>query len=117
MSDARPPCADAASDSSYGGMEGLRVEALAAAVRAAHRAEPTWRETAHVREMFGDALLVEAEVHVFDLIGHARAARAFAWSIQVGKKRKIYTVLAVPPVDTPLMAVRAMVAGAATIID
>lgn len=50
------------------------------------------------------------EVQVFDLIGHASAARAYAWSHETnGGRRKFYAVLHIQPVDSPVAAVRASI--------
>jgi hypothetical protein len=50
-------------------------------------------------------------VHVFDLAGHPKASRAYAWSspIEGSTKRKFYAVLHVPPIDSPQKAVRASI--------
>jgi hypothetical protein len=50
-------------------------------------------------------------MHVFELEGHPRATRAYAWSspIEGGTKRRFYAVLHVPPVSSPADAVRAAI--------
>jgi hypothetical protein len=51
-------------------------------------------------------------VHIFDLIGHPNAQRAYAWSSDafVGHEMKITTALQHGPVSTPEAAVRAAIA-------
>ena len=92
------------------------IQALVESIRATHGADARWLESVRVRELFGDVLVWEGDVQVFELTGHAVATRAFAWSYPVvgSQRRKIVTVLAVPPVDSPSTAVRAMVDGATT---
>jgi hypothetical protein len=51
----------------------------------------------------------EGVVHVFDLEGHPKAPRAYAWSspIEGSTKRRFFAVLHIPPIVSPLDAVRA----------
>jgi len=53
----------------------------------------------------------QGAVKVFALTGHPSGAmRAYAWSYLVeGSRRKFKAVLGVPPVDGPVMAVRASI--------
>jgi hypothetical protein len=50
-------------------------------------------------------------VRVFDISGRSDAQRAYAWSspVEGSNKRKFFAVLHVPPVDSPLAAVRAAI--------
>jgi hypothetical protein len=41
-------------------------------------------------------------VHTFELQGHPAAERAYAWS----QGSRIYTLLHIPPVDSPVKAIR-----------
>jgi hypothetical protein len=52
-------------------------------------------EAVPVREMFGRELVWQGTVHVFDLQGHPRATRAYAWSspMEGSDKRRLYAVL------------------------
>lgn len=42
--------------------------------------------------------LGKGTVEVFDLIGHPKAKRAYAWSYRDGDQHKTIAVLAIPPV-------------------
>ena len=54
----------------------------------------------------------EGEVQVFALKGHRSASRCYAWSHATeGAKRRFYAVLHTPPVDSPVVAVRASIAA------
>ena len=50
-------------------------------------------------------------MHVFELAGHLRATRAYAWSspIEGSTKRRFFAVMHQPPVDSPQAAVRAAI--------
>lgn len=53
----------------------------------------------------------EGLVHVFDLEGHTKAIRAYAWSSQVdgGHRRRFHAVLHLGGIRSPLDAVRAAI--------
>jgi hypothetical protein len=49
-------------------------------------------------------------VRVFDLLDHPTAMRCYAWSCETtAGKRRFQAVLRLPPVDGPIMAVRAVI--------
>jgi hypothetical protein len=50
-------------------------------------------------------------MHVFDLEGHPKATRAYAWSspIEDSAKRRFFAVLHIPPIESPLDALRAAI--------
>ena len=64
-----------------------------------------------VSETFNGAAVWDGVVHVFDLIDHPTAKRAYAWSspIEGSNKRRFFAVLHVPPITGPLEAVRAAI--------
>jgi hypothetical protein len=64
-----------------------------------------------VKETFGGKTVWEGVVHVFDITGHAKAKRAYAWSspIEGSDKRRFFAVLHVPLVTSPVEAVRASI--------
>lgn len=74
-----------------------------------HNCGATWRETVPVQEVFQGRTIWQGEVEVFDLTGHAKAKRAYAWSHKDGKDdsdEKFVTVLEIPPVTSPQTAVK-----------
>jgi hypothetical protein len=88
------------------------VPALIDTIRHLHGCEATHVETVPVREVFGGKVMWEGEVEVFDVTGHPKATRVYAWShATTGTRRQFYTVLHVPPVDSPVKAVRASIAA------
>jgi hypothetical protein len=64
-----------------------------------------------VKETHAGAIVWEGVVHVFDLTGHPRTTRAYAWSspIEGSDKRRFFAVLHLPPVASPLDVVRAAI--------
>jgi hypothetical protein len=49
------------------------------AIRAPHGAESLWVETVPVKEIFQGRTSWDGEVEVFDITGHPRAKRCYAW--------------------------------------
>lgn len=79
-----------------------------------HGVESTWVESVAVTEMFHGKTVWDGEVQVFDLVGHATAPRAYAWSYATtGTKRQFVAVLHAGPVVSPISAVRASIAASA----
>lgn len=71
-----------------------------------------YRETVPVKEVFRGQTVWEGEVEVFDLSGHPKARRAYAWSRREGQNdegERFVVVLEIPPVVSPLTAVRASI--------
>lgn len=93
-------------------MDDAGLDALREAIRHMHGCESTWVESVPVRETFRGEVVWDGEVQVFELAGHPRAARAYAWShVTEGSKRRFYAVLGLPPVVDAVTAVRAAIAA------
>jgi hypothetical protein len=91
-------------------MDDAGLEALQDAIRHLYGCESTWVESMPVIESFEGKTIWDGVVQIFDLIGHPEAPRAYAWSYPTtGEKRRFIAVLHVPPVDSPVMAVRAAI--------
>jgi hypothetical protein len=74
-----------------------------------HNCGAVWRETVPVHEVFRGQTVWQGEVEVFDLTGHPKAKRCYGWSHRDGKNdegERFVTVLEIPPVVSPLTAVR-----------
>ncbi len=84
---------------------------LKRAVESMHHCKATLAQSVPVRERHGDVTVWEGVVHVFDLTGHPKATRAYAWSspIEGSDKRRFFAVLHLPPVTSPVEAVRAAI--------
>lgn len=87
------------------------VEQLKHAVETQHGGTATLVDVAPVKETFEGATVWQGVVHVFDLEGHPKATRAYAWSspIEGGTKRRFFAVLGIPPIMSPVDAVRAAI--------
>jgi len=64
-----------------------------------------------VVEMFGKKTVWEGVVESFALTGHSRAKRGYAWSYQDKGETQYVNVLEIPPVNSPVTAVRASIAA------
>ena len=76
-----------------------------------HGAKATHRESVPVKEVWEGQTVWEGIVEVFDLHDHPKANTAYAWTHDTdsGSKRSV-AVLQVPPVVSPITAVRAAIA-------
>lgn len=77
-----------------------------------HNCGALWRESVAVHEMFMGQTVWQGEVEVFDLHHHPKAKRAYAWSHSEGENEdgeRFVTVLELPPVTSPVTAVRASI--------
>ena len=99
----------------------IEVEAnqLKRAVENQHGCTATFIQTVPVKETFDSKTVGDGIVHVFKIDGHPHARKAYAWSspIEGSDKRRLFAVLHLPPVTSPVDAVRtAIVAGEGTIL-
>jgi len=64
-----------------------------------------------IKETFSGKTVWEGVVYTFSLTGHPTASRAYAWSsrIEGSDKRRLFAVLHVPPITSPVEAVRAAI--------
>lgn len=88
------------------------IEELKDTIRHLHGAEPTHVGTVSVVESFQGQTVWQGEVEVFDLHGHPKTNRAYAWAHEIddSNRPRYVTVLHVPPVTSPELAVRAAIA-------
>ena len=85
---------------------------LQVAVSQLHNCGATWRETVPVHEVFQGKTIWQGDVEVFDLTGHPKAKRAYAWSHLDGTKderTRFVAVLEIPPVESAELAVRVQI--------
>jgi hypothetical protein len=90
-----------------------KITKLKDAIRATHGCESLHVESVPVKEVFEKQIAWEGTVEVFDLIGHPKAKRAYAWSYRDGDKNKTIAVLEIPPVDSAQSAVKVAIAAKA----
>lgn len=79
-------------------------------IRKLHGVESKHVESVPVTETFQGKTVWEGIVEVFDLIGHPRANRIYAWAHDTdGQKKRHITVFHLAPVDSPQAAVKAAI--------
>ncbi len=72
--------------------------------------------TVPVKETFKGQTVWDGDVEVFDLIGHPKALRCYAWGHPVedaAKEREMTVVLEIPPVSSAETAVKVALASKA----
>jgi len=88
------------------------IEALQVVIRKLHGVKSTHRESVPVKEVFQGQTVWDGVVEVFDLKGHPKTHRAYAWSHDTddpeNPKRHV-TVLHIPPAISPQTAVQAAI--------
>jgi hypothetical protein len=84
---------------------------LKQAVESQHGCMATLAQSVPVKETFGGQTVWEGVVHVFRIQGHPKADTAYAWSspIEGSDKRRFFAVLHIPPITSPVDAVRAAI--------
>jgi hypothetical protein len=88
------------------------IARLQVAISQLHNCGAVFRETVPVHEIFQGQTVWQGEVEVFDLNGHPKAKRAYAWSHLDGSKderERFVAVLEIPPVQSAVTAVRASI--------
>ena len=87
------------------------VKSLREAIEQMHGCKASWIKAVSVKEIFNEQPVWEGTVHVFDLKGHSKAKRAYAWSSPVpdSPKHRSFAVLHLQPVTSPIEAVRAAI--------
>lgn len=82
---------------------------LKTAVEKLHGGQAEYSATVPVHEVFQGQTVWQGDVEVFDLKGHPKAKRAYAWSHPDGVgdfDEKFTAVLEIPPVDSAKTAVK-----------
>jgi len=87
-----------------------RIERIRGALEQMHGAKAAHAGSVPVREVFRGQTVWEGVVESFDLTGHPKAKRAYAWEIP-GPKLDYVGVLEIPPVSSPQTAVKVYVAS------
>lgn len=76
-----------------------------------HGCEAEYVETVPVVEQFQGKTIWQGDVEVFDIRGHPKATRGYGWGYTTTESggRRYFTVLELPPVDSPQTAVKAAI--------
>ena len=73
-----------------------------------HNCGATWRASVPITEIFQGKTLWDGDVEVYDLNGHSKAQRCYAWTH--GEPEEFITILEIPPVTDAQSAVKVGVA-------
>lgn len=88
------------------------IDELREVVRRLHGVEATHIESVPIKEMFEGRTVWEGIVEVFELHGHPKAPKVYAWAHDTGhpnKPRRHVTVLHIHPITSAREAVRAAI--------
>jgi hypothetical protein len=87
------------------------IEELQDVIRHLRGVEARHVESVPIKEQFQGKTVWEGIVEVFELIGHPKAPKLYAWAYETEnpKRPRHVTVLHIPPVISPLLAVRAAI--------
>ena len=91
-------------------MNDVGTDQLKRAVESQHGGTATLVQSVPVRETFNGEAAFDGTIAVFDLAGHPKATRAYAWKRDLPNGRtRTYAVLHMGPVTGPVEAVRAAI--------
>ena len=84
---------------------------LRKAVESQHGGTATFITKLPVKQVLDGNTIWDGVVHIFDLEGHPKAARAYAWSSPIvgAERHRFYAVLHLGDIRSPLDAVRAAI--------
>ena len=88
------------------------IEAIQDAIRKIHGCEARHIKSVPVNEQFKGQTVWQGVVEVFELINHPKAKICYAWGHHTDTKdikSRYVTVLGIPPIDSPIAAVRASI--------
>lgn len=88
------------------------ISELRDVIRRLHGVESSHVKTVPVKEVFGGQTVWEGRVEVFKLRRHPKANIVYAWSHDTddpSNPKRHVTVLHIPPVVSPILAVRAAI--------
>ena len=87
----------------------MSVDELRQAVERQHLCRAKLASVEPVKETFEGKTVWEGSVHVFEITGHPRSHKAYAWSslVEGSDRRRFYAVLHLGGIRSPLDAVRA----------
>ena len=91
----------------------VQVSELKRTIESQHACTAELVQAVPIKETADGKIVWEGIVHVFKVYGHPKARRAYAWSfpIEGSDKRRFFAVLHIPPITSPVEAVRAAIAA------
>ena len=94
-------------------MNSEEPDELKTTVERTHKCVAHFAQSVPVRESVMGKVVWEGVVHIFKLVGHPGTTRAYAWTMPAqegGATPRFTTALHIPPVTSPVEAVRAELA-------
>jgi hypothetical protein len=88
-----------------------RIENLKLAVETMHKCKASHEASTPIVERFRNQTVWEGVVESFAVTGHPKAKRCYAWSFYDKGQVQYVTALEIPPVESPITAVRAAIAA------
>jgi len=88
------------------------IDEIKEAIRRLHGADATYVESVPVKESFQGRTVWDGIVEVFQLHGHPKAEKVYAWAHDTDNSkhpRRHVTVLHIHPITSPILAVRAAI--------
>jgi uncharacterized protein YndB with AHSA1/START domain len=86
------------------------MDRVARTIEELHDATALWEATIPVHRAPDERAVCEGKVEIFQLVGHPRAQRCFAWEGENGSgERTVHVVLRLPPIDSAEDAVRSVI--------
>lgn len=92
------------------------IERLKQVIFHLHKADSIHLESVPVHEVFRGQTVWQGVVEVFELVRHPKATRAYAWSHRSGQNdsgERFVVVLGLPPVNSPVAAVKVAIVSEA----
>jgi hypothetical protein len=89
-----------------------RIQRLQEAVETSHQCKARHAASKVIKEPLRGKIIWEGARESFDITGHPRAVRCYAWSCEQGAETHYRTVLGLSPVVSPKSAVRVAIASA-----
>jgi hypothetical protein len=93
---------------------GAMIERLEKVIKDLHGFKSTHLQSVPIEETFQGETVWKGIVELFQLHHHPRAGFAYAWAYKDDGKEHYVAVLGVPPVNSPIDAVRAYIAAETT---
>jgi len=90
-----------------------RIEKLRLAIETMEHCTARHVASEPVIELFNGEVAWDGVVEAFDLLGHPKAKRCYAWSYEENGEAQYVTVLELPPVDSAETAVKVAIAAKA----
>lgn len=90
-----------------------RIAKLKEAVETMHHCKARHVDSEPVIDLFHGEVAWDGVVETFEIEGHPKAKRCYAWSFFKNGERQYTTVLEIPPVNSAMSAVKVAIASEA----